>query len=110
MTNKRTSKRVPFRTIVRYGQNSPPGFLSFATDLSERGVCIKTNSVFTSGTRLYLTIVTSDNRYEAEGVVVWAKKVPHRMVAIAKNGMGIKFTHVDKGLMGLYHERLHAAS
>ncbi|HLE09397.1 MAG TPA: PilZ domain-containing protein [Thermodesulfobacteriota bacterium] len=109
MTDKRGSRRVAFRTIVHYGQNKPLGYVSFSTDLSSGGVGIKTNAIFMSGTKLHLSVVTADKKYEAEGVVAWAKKSPQHLVPVVKNGIGVRFTHADPGLIGLYEEKVKHA-
>ncbi|MBI5560148.1 MAG: PilZ domain-containing protein [Deltaproteobacteria bacterium] len=110
MIDKRGSRRVAFRTIVHYGQDKPLGYVSFSTDISSGGLCIKTNSVFMSGTKLYLAIVTADKKYEAEGVVAWAKKIPQHLVPVERNGMGVRFTYADPGLAGVYEEKVKHAS
>ncbi|MBI5599343.1 MAG: PilZ domain-containing protein [Deltaproteobacteria bacterium] len=101
----RVSKRVAFRNVVKYGTQKPPEFVSFITDLSDTGVCIKTNKVFTPGTRLYMVIELGGSVFNAEGTVVWAKKAPPGLVRHVKTGMGIRFTHADEGLLRLYHEK-----
>lgn len=101
----RISKRVPFRYTVFYGPTNPPEHTSFVTDISETGICIKTNTVYKPGTKLYLVIETPTKSYEAEGIVAWARKAPQRMIHIVKNGMGIKFTRVEKELIELYKEK-----
>lgn len=106
MVQRRISKRVPFRSTVHFGQKMPSEHTSFVTDISDGGLCVKTNKVYKPGTRLYLVIDARKRNYEAEGVVMWAKKVPVRLVQVLKNGMGIKFTHVSKELVELYQERL----
>jgi Tfp pilus assembly protein PilZ len=109
MRKERSSKRVPFRKTVHFGLKSPPEHTSFVTEISEKGLCIKTNKVFPPGTKLYLTIEASDKSYEAEGVVVWAKKVPPRLVRAVKNGMGIMFTRVDQEWLDIYQKKLKTA-
>ena len=101
----RISKRVAFRNTVYYGPTDPPEHISFITDLSETGLCIQTNRVFTPGTKIYLVIETSGRRFRAEGVVIWAKKVPPNFIQLVKNGMGIKFTRVDKELLDAYRKK-----
>jgi Tfp pilus assembly protein PilZ len=107
---KRKVTRVAFRNAVHVDPNkSPENILfttSFTTDISERGTHVKTNRIYRPGTKLYLIIETSNKSYEAEGIVVWAKKVPPRLVRVVKNGMGIRFTNVCQELVDLYIEKL----
>ena len=110
MGHTRISKRVPFRNTVHFGPQRPPEHTSFVTDMSESGLCVKTNKVYKPGTRLHLVIDTRERNYEAEGVVMWARKVPVRLVQVLKNGMGIKFTRVSKELVGLYQEKVKAVA
>ena len=105
---KRSAKRVPFRNPIHFG---PTPFrrsehTGFVVDLSSGGVCIQTSKVFGQGTRLYMLIEATDKSYEAEGVVTWAKKVPPRLIQHIKNGMGVKFTYVNKELLDRYADRL----
>jgi Tfp pilus assembly protein PilZ len=102
MAEKRDSRRVAFRNVVRFGPNDPPAFTSFATDLSETGLCIKTNNIFRPGTKLYIIIEFEGNPFKCEGVVMWAKKAPPQLVRHVKNGMGIEFTDVDYELIKVY--------
>ncbi len=103
----RRTKRVAFRRTVHFGPSpqKPHDHIAFTTDLSEEGTHIKTNGVYKPGTRLYLVVENDDRSYEAEGVVVWAKKVTPKLVRNVKNGMGIKFTHVNPELVDLYQEK-----
>jgi Tfp pilus assembly protein PilZ len=106
---KRRSKRVPFRNTIHFGPHRPPEHTSFIIDLSDSGVGLKTNRVFKPGTKIYMSIETPDKGFEAEGVVVWAKRVTPRMVQLVKTGMGVKFTHVDHELLHIYEEKLKEA-
>ncbi len=106
MAEKRKSKRVPLRVIVRYGLSCPPEHTAFLTDLSDGGVNIKTNRVFTPGTRLVMEIEVDDTVFNAEGVVVWAKKVPPALSRIMRNGMGIRFTRLDRDVLTIYASKV----
>ncbi|MBI5560812.1 MAG: PilZ domain-containing protein [Deltaproteobacteria bacterium] len=103
---KRTTNRIVFRYTVRYGPRKPPEFVSFVTNLSDTGLCIKTNNVFSPGTHIYMVIELPGNlSFNAEGTVMWAKKAPPGLVRHVKNGMGIKFTQVDDGLLTIYRTK-----
>jgi len=100
------NKRVPFRVLVRYGPENPPQFNSFIADFSGTGVYLKTNRVFSPGTKLFITVEVNGTKYACEGVVSWSKRVPRGMERTAKNGMGIKFTLLPQELSALYFEKL----
>ena len=55
----------------------------------------------------YGTVEIDDHSYNAEGVVMWSKIVPPQLVRVVKNGMGIKFTKTDDGLIDYYKNKLH---
>jgi Tfp pilus assembly protein PilZ len=108
MANKRISKRIPLRSIVKYGPNNPPQNTSIIVNISETGVCIKTTKVFAPGTKLFMAFDIGARIYNATGVVVWAKKAPPDLVRFVKNGMGIRFTDVDPAILKAYGEKTHA--
>ncbi len=109
-TDNRQSKRLPFNHSAKFGQKNPPGRISFVTDLSEGGVCLKTNTVFQPGTKVYLSITVDGLSYEAEGVVAWAEKAPPALQHQVKGGMGIKFTDVDHALLEVYNGKLQISA
>ncbi len=106
MSDNRASKRIPFRNNVRYGHTNPPQSISFITNLSDTGLYIKTNKIFVPGTKLFLLIETGEGRFEAEGIVIWAKKAPPHLVRHIKSGMGIQFTRVASELIELYRTKI----
>lgn len=89
-----------------YGIDRPPDKMSYMIDLSESGICIKTNTVFKPGTKLYMSIEVEDRSFDATGVVQWAKRVPPRLINLVKCGMGVKFLEVDKRLINHYKTRV----
>ena len=105
-SEKRISKRVGFRSIVKYGPTHPPEHTSFVVDLSDTGVCIRTNKVFKPGTKLHLNFELDEKTaYRAAGIVQWAKVAPGGLARIVKTGMGIRFTQMERGLLSLYREK-----
>ena len=105
-SNKRISKRVIFRSVVKYGPTTPPEHTSFVVDLSDTGVCIKTNKVFKPGTKLHLNFELDEKTTcRAIGIVQWAKTAQGELARIAKTGMGIRFTHMEKELLALYRKK-----
>ncbi len=107
MAEKRISKRVAFRNIVKFGTTMERTHTAFITDLSDTGICIKTTSVYKPGTLIYLAVDVSDDKVcEATGVVAWAKAAPAHLARFVKSGMGIRFTEVDPALIGFYEDRI----
>jgi hypothetical protein len=102
----RRGKRVILRNTVHFGLQGFPKHTSFATDLSDKGVGVKTNLAFEPGTRLHLVIEDAGKRYGAKGIVVWSKRITPRLVQLVKTSMGIKFMHVDDGLIRFYEEKI----
>jgi Tfp pilus assembly protein PilZ len=105
LSDKRDSRRIPFRFIVKYGLTQPPEHTAFLTDLSDSGICIKTRTVFKPGTTLYMSIENAGTCHECEGVVEWAKKVPPSLARVRKSGMGIRFTQACPELIAYYKEK-----
>jgi hypothetical protein len=106
---KRRSIRVPIRNTVHFvGHNEPPAHSSSVTNLSYKGTCIKTKTLYIPGTKIYMLIENGERSYEAKGVVVWAEEVSPGLAWILKNRMGIRFTDVDLGLVALYQEKIKA--
>ncbi len=111
MKDRRINKRVALRPTVKsgtvkYGLDKPPSiFTTFVTDLSETGICIEANTIFKPGTKIYLTVFINESSFDAEGVVAWAKKPQPGIISVVKNGMGIEFTSVDKGLLDICKEK-----
>jgi len=106
MSEKRISPRVNIRSTVYYGTTGDTPHTAFMVDLSDTGICIKTNNVYKPGTKVFVKIDTKEEVYKAEGIVAWAKKVPPRLATLVKNGMGIRFTTIDRGLVDLYRNRV----
>jgi Tfp pilus assembly protein PilZ len=104
--NKRRTKRVILRNKVFFGPNRPPIHSSFLSDLSDRGVGIKTNWAYEPGAKLQMAIDVAGNLYSAEGVVIWAKRITPGFVQLVKTDMGVRFTDVDEGLVNFYEEKI----
>jgi len=102
---RREKKRVSIRNNVRYGTSDPPQHISFITNLSPSGLCIRTNKIFPPGTNLFLVLEGDEGPLNAEGVVVWSRKAPPHLVRYVQSGMGIRFTRLDQGLLNLIEKR-----
>jgi Tfp pilus assembly protein PilZ len=102
---RRRAKRFAFPYTLYFGPLRPPPHKSFIKDLSDKGIGVKTNVAFSPGTKLHLIIETADKIYRADGVVAWSNQTTPGLVQLLKTGMGIKFSHVDQGLIDLYEEK-----
>jgi Tfp pilus assembly protein PilZ len=87
---KRTTNRLNKRLMVRFGRTKPDS-LGITSDISDTGVFIKSNTVFSPGTDLVMDLTLPDERViRLNGRVVWAKRVPPNMLRfVKKSGMGI---------------------
>jgi hypothetical protein len=75
------------------------------TDVSESGVCIKTNYVFDEGTKLNIRLETNGKKFDGTGIVMWSKQVPKGLDRVVKNGMGIRFTQIDEEFLEMCREK-----
>ena len=60
-------------------------------NISLGGLCIKTNQVFPTGTRIRMQIDFPDRTVHHTGEVMWAITVPEHDVGTMMYGMGIQF-------------------
>jgi hypothetical protein len=82
--------------MVRYG-TSAVDKRAFTKNLSETGICLKTNAVVRPGTTLQLEIQSEEIKFSMWGQVIWAKKVPPQLAHVLDCGMGIRFIDPDSG-------------
>ena len=76
--------------MVRYREGGNQR-TAFTKNLSESGLCIKTNSVVTPGTTIEVEITAREKTYSLWAKVVWAKRVPPQLAHILDCGMGVRF-------------------
>lgn len=98
----RNSQRLSFRCKVKFGTGRRLEHIALVTDFSETGICIKTAFVFEVGTKLNMLLESNGKKYQAEGEVMWAKKVPPGLSSVVKCGMGVRFTSVDEDFIALH--------
>ncbi|MFC1854919.1 PilZ domain-containing protein [Thermodesulfobacteriota bacterium] len=93
---KRRGTRHKKRLMIRFGQTETKN-LGFIEDISATGIRVKTKTVFKPSTKLQveISLEDSDETMKAEGVVMWAKKVPPGMSHRVQSGMGITFLRID---------------
>ena len=100
---KVTRERIKFTgKMIKYGDTKHYQHVAFITDVSDTGICIRTQVVFKKGSTIYMRFDLEGKRYDAEGEVMWSKSVPPGMSTIKKSGMGINFTNVDDEFHGLF--------
>lgn len=90
--DKRTSRRVPIKFQVDF--HSDGHFLiEYATNISEQGIFIQTNSPKKEGTRLELEFSLPDTRQKikAIGTVAWVNPFRKNPEQNYNPGMGIQF-------------------
>jgi hypothetical protein len=97
MPEKRREKRHHKRLRIRYGVDAPT-WTGFIEDISGKGFFIKTAIVQHPNTHLKIELAVSENEIiRLEGEVMWAKKVPPRMLRRIKGGMGIRISRFLSG-------------
>jgi len=87
---RRKSVRYSTQLQVRYGigtlsSHAPVG------NLSEGGLCIQTNEVYKTGTRIWIAIQLGDAEVQLNGEVMWAIRVPEHQTGYMEHGMGVQF-------------------
>jgi hypothetical protein len=106
VTERRLSRRIPFRKKVKYGL-SEPSFLGYAFNLSEDGVGIKVHKVFPPHSRIVFHIYMDrvgledgsvDEAIKLEGIVAWISPTLPRILPT----MGIKFSSCTDDIKRIY--------
>lgn len=98
MAEKRDMKRHLRRLHVKFGTDAP-NRLGFTGDISIEGMFIKSTNVSQPGTKLKIELTLPDKKtVVAEGIVMWAKKVPPQVIHLVKKaGMGVRITRFISG-------------
>jgi len=60
-------------------------------NLSEGGLCIRTNEVLKTGSRILSALEMPDGQVHVTGEVMWAIRVPEHQTAFMEYGMGVQF-------------------
>jgi len=87
---KRISNRAKRRLMVKYGTSAAEK-TAFTRNVSETGLFLQTNQVFTPGTTIQVQIQFPERTFSMWGRVVWAKVVPPQLAHILECGMGVCF-------------------
>jgi len=87
---RRRNVRYSFQLEVRFGIT---GFDRRApvANISEGGICIKTNEVYKTGTLILITLDLPAGEIHLRGEVMWAIRVPDHQTDFMEHGMGIQF-------------------
>ncbi len=87
---KRVRNRTKRRLMVKYG-TSTADKMAFTRNVSETGLFVQTNAVFSPGTTIQVQIEFPSRQFSMWARVVWAKKVPPQLAHILECGMGVCF-------------------
>lgn len=97
------SKRIPFRTMAKYGHKVPPTLTSLTSNISSTGLHLKANRVvYVPGVNLHINFDFHEKSFECEGVVVWSRRVPQGLDRSLTYGMGVRFSMLPKEFLELY--------
>ncbi|MCK5236232.1 MAG: PilZ domain-containing protein, partial [Deltaproteobacteria bacterium] len=90
---------------IKYGTTLRLDKIAISADISETGLCIKTNDIYEPGTKLFIKIQAGDLKFEAEGEVMWSRQVPKGLDRVVKNGIGVRFITIDPAFLDFYKEK-----
>jgi hypothetical protein len=110
MTDRRLSRRVPFRRRVRYGLHDPQ-FSGYTSNISESGIAIESFRVLPPRSKVIVYIDVDkidlkegrmDHIIKVEGVVEWV----YFLIPGIPSKMGVKFLTLNNDLVGIYKRRI----
>lgn len=87
--DKRAARRARKRVLVRFGVGGAR-HTAFTRNLSERGLFLHTNTVFSPGTTILVEVHARDRTWTFWARVAWAKKVPPQLSHLLECGMGVE--------------------
>jgi hypothetical protein len=108
-STRRLSERIPFRKRVKYGLSNH-ALAGYTFNLSEDGIGIKSNRVFSSRSKIVIQICISgtdlqessmDEIIKLEGTVAWVSPVLPGILPT----MGIKFSNRSNDIRRIYLQR-----
>jgi hypothetical protein len=102
MEDRRSSRRIPFRTKVKYGVSNPD-LGGYAFNLSEGGIGIKAHRVFPPHSKIAVFLYMGDQIMRLEGVVRWISPT----LPGTRSSMGIKFTSRTDNIKSVYQQRIN---
>lgn len=110
MANQRLSTRIPFRKRVKYGVGDSTS-VGYTFNLSENGIGIKANRVFSPRSNILIQVYISGDDLEGcsmdeiirvEGTVAWV----HPAFPGILPAMGIRFSSRTNEIKSLYQQRI----
>ena len=87
---RRGSVRYSAQLQVRFGVQGLDRQAPVA-NVSEGGICIKTNEVYKTGTLIILALDLRGETMHLRGEVMWAIRVPEQQTEYMEHGMGVQF-------------------
>ena len=87
---RRGSVRYATQLQVRFGRETRDRRAPVA-NVSEGGLCIRTNDVLKTGSRILLAIEMRGKEIHLTGEVMWAIRVPEHQTEFMEYGMGVQF-------------------
>jgi PilZ domain-containing protein len=110
-SNRRLSARIPFRKRVKYGLGDSTS-VGYTFNLSENGIGIKANRVFSPRSKILVQIYISGNDLDEssmdeiireEGTVAWTSPALPGILPT----MGIKFSIRSDEIKSIYKQRIN---
>ena len=90
---RRSSVRYSAQLQVRFGLQGHER-VAPVDNMSEGGMCIKTNEVFPTGSRILIALDLPSGEVHLTGEVMWAIRVPEHQTEFMEHGMGVQFVDV----------------
>ena len=87
---RRNSVRYAAQLRVRFGIHGLEREAPVA-NISEGGMCLKTNDVYTTGSRIMIALDLPGGEIHLRGEVMWAIRVPEHQTETMEHGMGVQF-------------------
>ncbi len=87
---RRDSVRYAAQLRVRFGLDGLDREAPVA-NISEGGMCVKTNEVYKTGSRILIALDLPGGEVHLRGEVIWAIRVPEQQTEYMEHGMGVQF-------------------
>ncbi len=110
MTNRRSSRRLPFRKRIRYGFSNP-NFLGYTTNISEKGIRIESNKILAPRSKISIQIFMGEIGLQEgameevvmlEGEVVWVTPTLQGFLP----SMGVKLISRADEIKSIYKQKI----
>lgn len=101
--NKRALNRAKRRVMVRFGQSAADK-TAFTKNISETGMFLQTNNVFTPGSTIHVQVQFPNQTFAMWAQVMWAKTVPPQLAHVLECGMGLRFVDPTKEWVASFHD------